>query len=155
MPEASCEEYIDGEEFTFDTVCIGGEPAYENIAQYLPKPIEARSLEWVSPVIITVRDMYQEQLAPGVRLGRQVLRALKMGDRFLVKVKLGSSLSVVLYTVRNCRQTENGYRIGAYPAKPLKGDAQYVPPPGFIEVTKENQDTKVSPHFVLKQFLGK
>ena len=49
----------------------------------------------------------------------------------------------------------NGYRIGAYPAKPLKGNPQYVPPPGFIEVTKENQDTKVSPHFALKQFLCK
>ena len=49
----------------------------------------------------------------------------------------------------------NGYRIGAYPARPLKGNPQYVPPPGFIEVTKENQDTKVSPHFVLKQFLCK
>ena len=82
VKEASCEEYIEGEEFTFDTVCIGGEPAYENIAQYLPKPIEARSLEWVSPVIITVRDMYQERLAPGVRLARKVLGALGMGDGF-------------------------------------------------------------------------
>src|SRR5438132_253535 len=82
VKEASCEEYIEGEEFTFDTVCIGGEPAYENIAQYLPKPIEARSLEWVSPVIITVRDMYQERLAPGVRLARKVLGPLGMGDGF-------------------------------------------------------------------------
>ena len=82
VKEASCEEYIEGEEFTFDTVCIGGEPAYENIAQYLPKPIEARSLEWVSPVIITVRDMYQERLAPGVKLARKVLTALGMGDGF-------------------------------------------------------------------------
>ena len=31
----------------------------------------------------------------------------------------------------------------------------YLPPPGFIEVTKDNQDTKVSPHFTLKQFLCK
>ena len=30
-----------------------------------------------------------------------------------------------------------------------------MPPAGFIEVTKDNQDTKVSPHFVLKQFLCK
>ena len=82
VKEASCEEYIEGEEFTFDTVCIGGEPAYENIAQYLPKPIEARSLEWVSPVIITVRDMDQARLAPGVRLARKVLGALGMGDGF-------------------------------------------------------------------------
>ena len=49
----------------------------------------------------------------------------------------------------------NGYRIGAYPAKPLNGNPIYLPPPGFIEVTKENQDTKVSPHFMLKQFLCK
>jgi Peptidase M15 len=49
----------------------------------------------------------------------------------------------------------NGYRIGAYPATPRNGNPLYVPPPGFIEVTKENQETKVSPHFVLKQFLCK
>jgi biotin carboxylase len=82
VSEASCEEYVTGDEFTFDTVCIDGKPAYENIAQYLPKPIEARSLEWVSPVIITVRDMYQERLAPGVQLARRVLGALGMGDGF-------------------------------------------------------------------------
>jgi hypothetical protein len=49
----------------------------------------------------------------------------------------------------------NGYRIGEYPATPLKGNPIYLPPPGFIEVTKENQDTKISPHFTLKQFLCK
>ena len=38
---------------------------------------------------------------------------------------------------------------------PLKGNPLYAPPPGFIEVTKENQDTKLSPHFTLKQFLCK
>jgi biotin carboxylase len=80
--EASCEEYIDGEEFTFDTVCIGGKPAYENVAQYLPKPLEMRSLEWVSPVIITVRDMQQAKIRGGIELGRKVLTALGMGDGF-------------------------------------------------------------------------
>jgi hypothetical protein len=49
----------------------------------------------------------------------------------------------------------NGYRIGDYPSPPLKGNPIYFPPRGFIEVTKENQDTKVSPHFTLKQFLCK
>ena len=49
----------------------------------------------------------------------------------------------------------NGYRIGDYPSAPLKGNPIYLPPRGFIEVTKENQDTKVSPHFTLKQFLCK
>lgn len=45
----------------------------------------------------------------------------------------------------------NGYRIGAYP--PARG--RYQPPAGFIEVTKENDDTRISPHFRLKQFLCK
>jgi hypothetical protein len=49
----------------------------------------------------------------------------------------------------------NGYPIGQYPTTPLKGNPVYTPPSGFIEVTKENQDTKVSPHFTLKQFLCK
>jgi len=49
----------------------------------------------------------------------------------------------------------NGYRIGEYPSTPLKGNPIYLPPPGFIEVTTENQDTKVSPHFTLKQFVCK
>ena len=48
----------------------------------------------------------------------------------------------------------NGYRIGAYPP-PLHGSPVYRPPPGFVEVTRENQDTKLSPHFQLKQFLCK
>jgi hypothetical protein len=38
---------------------------------------------------------------------------------------------------------------------PLKGNPLYAQPPGFVEVTKENQDTKLSPHFTLKQFLCK
>jgi len=82
VEEASCEEYVTGEEFTFDTVCIDGKPAFENICQYLPKPIEARSLEWVSPVILTVREMYQAKYAAGIELGRKVLGALGMGDGF-------------------------------------------------------------------------
>ena len=49
----------------------------------------------------------------------------------------------------------NGYRIGEYPATPFKGNPIYLPPPGFIEVTPESQDTKVSPHFTVKQFLCK
>ncbi len=80
VQECSVEEFIEGEEFTFDTVSVDGVPGYENIAQYLPKPIEMRAQQWISPVIITVRDMYQPKLQPGVVLGRNVLKALNMGD---------------------------------------------------------------------------
>ena len=43
----------------------------------------------------------------------------------------------------------NGYQIGSYPP----ASARYTPPKGFVEVTKDNEDTKVSPHFRLKQFI--
>ncbi len=55
--------------------------------------------------------------------------------------------------VRNGRL--NGYRIGAYPAKPLRGLAIYRPPRGFIEVTRDNENTPLSPHFTLRQFICK
>jgi biotin carboxylase len=80
--EASCEEYVDGEEYTFDTLCIDGRPAFANIAQYLPKPLIARTNEWISPIIITVRNLDQAKLAGGIALGRGVLDALGMGDGF-------------------------------------------------------------------------
>ena len=49
----------------------------------------------------------------------------------------------------------NGYRIGRYPEKPLRGLTDYRRPVGFVEVTRENEDVMVSPHFHLKQFLCK
>ena len=49
----------------------------------------------------------------------------------------------------------NAYQIGFYPETPLKGNPIYVPPRGFIEVTRENEDTKVSPNFRVKEFLTK
>jgi biotin carboxylase len=80
--EASIEEFIDGEEFTFDTVCINGTPAFMNVAQYLPKPLIARSNEWISPIITTVRDLRQPAVTDGIKLGYGILDALGMGTGF-------------------------------------------------------------------------
>ena len=49
----------------------------------------------------------------------------------------------------------NGYRIGHYPTVALRQQAIYTPPRGLIEVTRENENTLVSPHFRLRQFLCK
>jgi biotin carboxylase len=82
VPEVSIEEFVEGEEFTYDTVCIDGVPAFENVAQYLPRPLEARTHQWISPIIVTMRDLQQPKLQDGLRLGRGVLRALGMGTGF-------------------------------------------------------------------------
>ena len=49
----------------------------------------------------------------------------------------------------------NGYRIGRYPTIPLKQLPIYKLPKGFIEVTQEKEETLVSPHFRIKQFVSK
>lgn len=52
-------------------------------------------------------------------------------------------------------QKLNGYRIGDYFwAKPWDRPI-YQPPPGLIEVTPDLLDTRVSPHFTLRQFVCK
>lgn len=49
----------------------------------------------------------------------------------------------------------NGYRIGAPPPGNSKYPERYAPPGTFFEVTGENVDMPVSPHFTLGQFLCK
>jgi biotin carboxylase len=82
VPEVSVEEFVEGEEFTYDTVCVDGRPAWENVAQYLPRPLDSRTHEWISPVIVTVREQDGPHHAGGLALGRQVLGALGMGSGF-------------------------------------------------------------------------
>jgi biotin carboxylase len=80
VAEVSCEEFIDGQEYTYDAVCIGGKPVYENVTRYLPNALEMRSLEWVSPIMLSVRDLSEPEVTGGIDLGRRVLLALGMGD---------------------------------------------------------------------------
>jgi len=49
----------------------------------------------------------------------------------------------------------NGYRIGHYPTVALRQQAIYTPPRGLIEVTSDNENMLLSPHFRLWQFLCK
>jgi len=78
--EAICEEFIDGEEYTYDTASIAGTPAYESVTRYYPNALEMRSNEWISPIMLSVRDLDQPHVRRGIELGRSVLRALGMGD---------------------------------------------------------------------------
>jgi hypothetical protein len=76
VPEVSVEEYIDGEEYTFDTICAGGEILFHNVSWYRPKPLVMRQNPWISPISITLRDTSAPEIQVGVDLGRQVIEAL-------------------------------------------------------------------------------
>ncbi len=82
VPLVSVEEFVDGEEYTFDTISIDGEIAYFNIAVYRPRPLIARSNEWISPQVIALRDVDNQTLAGGVRMGREVIQALDFKTGF-------------------------------------------------------------------------
>lgn len=49
----------------------------------------------------------------------------------------------------------DGYRIGDYPTHPLRNNLNYLPPTGFVRVTRENQNIHVSPSFTLGQFTSR
>jgi biotin carboxylase len=80
VTEAICEEFIEGEEYTYDTAAIEGVPAYESVTRYMPNALEMRSIEWISPIMLSIRDLEQPHIRTGMELGRSVLRALGMGD---------------------------------------------------------------------------
>jgi biotin carboxylase len=76
VPEVSVEEFIDGEEYTFDTICAGGRILYHNMSWYRPRPLVARTNEWISPQTIALRDVEAPHLQGGARMGVEVLEAL-------------------------------------------------------------------------------
>jgi len=82
VPEVSVEEFIDGEEYTFDTICVDGTILYYNIAWYRPRPLIGRTVEWISPQTVTLRDVEQPALAAGRNMGKAVLRALDFKTGF-------------------------------------------------------------------------
>ena len=82
LNEVNVEEFIEGDEFTFDTVCVGGDIAYHSITQYRPHPLIARTNEWISPQIVMLRDVEAEEHEGGREMGRAVLRALNFQTGF-------------------------------------------------------------------------
>ncbi len=82
VTQVSVEEFVEGEEFTFDTITVDGRIAYFNIAWYRPRPLIARSNEWISPQVIALRQVDQPDLAGGVRMGFDVISALGFDTGF-------------------------------------------------------------------------
>ena len=76
VDELSVEEFIEGEELTYDTVCANGNILWESVAWYRPKPMVLAKSPWISMQNIVLRDITQEFPKPGVELGHGVLKAL-------------------------------------------------------------------------------
>ncbi len=82
VPELSVEEFVDGEELTYDTVCANGHVLFENVLWYRPRPLQMRMHEWVSPVSISLRDLTVPDIQGGRQMGADVLAALGFSTGF-------------------------------------------------------------------------
>jgi formate-dependent phosphoribosylglycinamide formyltransferase (GAR transformylase) len=82
VPEVSVEEFVDGEEFTYDTVCADGSILFENIMWYRPRPLQMKMHEWISPTSIVLRDLTVPDLQGGRQMGAEVLAALGFRSGF-------------------------------------------------------------------------
>jgi len=88
LPAVDVEGFVSGPEFTYETLCIGGRPVYQSVSRYLPNTLVARQNEWISPIILCLRDPEQapgafaDIVPAGLELGHRAMAALGMGTGF-------------------------------------------------------------------------
>lgn len=80
VAEVVLEEFVEGKEFTFDTLscrdAVDGPILFHSILRYTPTMLESRSLEHISPQNMVLRDLDTPLYRRVYRLGEQVLDAL-------------------------------------------------------------------------------
>lgn len=82
VAEVSVEEFVEAEEFTFDTVCVNGEIKFFNIMSYRPRPLMGKTHQWISQQTLVVRDVMDPIYESGRQMGQQVIKALGFRDGF-------------------------------------------------------------------------
>ncbi|MFN2582527.1 MAG: acetyl-CoA carboxylase biotin carboxylase subunit family protein [Candidatus Dormibacteria bacterium] len=74
------EEFVDGHEAFYDTLCIDGRPVYDFVSHYYPNVLEAMRERWISPQFIATNRVDSAAAYAEVReLGLRVIAALGIG----------------------------------------------------------------------------
>ena len=79
---ALLEEFLVGEEHTFDSVTVGGETVWASVADYRPPPLEVLRNPWVQWTVLLPRDIGGPEYAGIHEMGPLALRALGVRDAF-------------------------------------------------------------------------
>ena len=75
----AAEEFIEGHEGFYDTLCLGGDVVHEFMSHYYPNVLEAMRTRWISPQFITTNRLDAPGYAELTVLGRKVIRHLGIG----------------------------------------------------------------------------
>jgi formate-dependent phosphoribosylglycinamide formyltransferase (GAR transformylase) len=82
VPRVIVEEFVEAEEYTYDTICAGGRVLFENICWYRPRPLLNKTHEWISPIDLALRELDAPEIQGGRALGASVLEVLGFRDGF-------------------------------------------------------------------------
>jgi hypothetical protein len=77
---ALLEEFLVGEEHTFDSVTLGGKTMWSSIADYHPPPLEVLRNPWIQWTVVLPRDIGGPEYAGIHAVGPAALRALGVTD---------------------------------------------------------------------------
>ena len=76
VSEVSVEEFVEGDDMTFETICVDGRVLFYSVGKYIPRALDMKMNEWISQITLVYRDHGREDLAPGREMGHAVLKAL-------------------------------------------------------------------------------
>lgn len=79
LEPAMLEEFVTGEEHSFDSVMVHGTPLWYSISRYMPSPLEVLENPWIQWCVFLPRDVSGTEFAPIRDAGFKALRALGMG----------------------------------------------------------------------------
>ncbi|MEE8523618.1 MAG: ATPase [Thermoanaerobaculia bacterium] len=73
------EEFIEGHEGFFDTICVEGEIVHSFISHYYPNVLEAMRTRWISPQLISTNRLDAPGYDEVKAMGKKVIDLLKIG----------------------------------------------------------------------------
>lgn len=76
--EVLLEEFIQGREFSFDSITLHGGHAFANISDYHPTPLAVMQNPWIQWAVLLPRDIQGPEYAPIHDVGPRALAALGM-----------------------------------------------------------------------------
>jgi carbamoylphosphate synthase large subunit len=77
--EVAVEEFVDGHEGFYDTICIDGRVVMDFATHYYPNVLEAMRTRWISPQFVTTNRIDGSEYRELRDLGQRVVEALGIG----------------------------------------------------------------------------
>ena len=76
--EAIVEEFIVGDEYSFETISVRGKPVWHSLTRYYPTPLEVMENAWMQWCVVLPREVDDAQFDDIRRAGRRALEVLGM-----------------------------------------------------------------------------